>query len=798
MPVSRRSSRSKRTSGAGAEGPKRGVADFLSRAWVPVVFFALLAAGYFYHFIFTGDMILGSDTGTEFHRGNEPFAEALGNLRPANWSRFLGGTPESAALRPQYYPLVVIDLFTSQHRYFGWRYIFAMFTAGYFTFLCVRSLGLHPLAALVAGAAYASAPAFLAFSLAGHYAKMTVIGLFPLMYWALGKGMDTRRVIYFLILGGAVGIAIYSPHLQMAYFALWALGLLFLYKLIAHYRATRKTATALHQTLLAAGAICLGLAIGAEGLFPQYWNTRTSSKRAVQAQSDAGAGYEFAASWSLHPEEIFALVIPEFGGFDTETHRYWGRNPFKINSEYVGIVPLFFALIALSRIRRQSHIAFLTGLFALMVAYALGPHTPVHKLCYHFLPGVNVLRAPGMIAFLFAFALCVLAAYGLHRLITGDIAPEAVKRIGIAGGICTAVLLLFAFAPAALLSLWQNTMWTDMPTARQQVAQASLSQVGTGALLAALFVGTLTALSYRRAQNKLPIHTFALVILIVALIDTWRIDKLFLAYANPNRFPPEERVNADAVAFLKRDDSLFRVLALPNRNAMPLPGIDIVTGFNDFTIKRYDDILKSDALHTPEMLNLLNAKYIVAASELDTGQFQKVAGRQGLHIYRNPHALPWFYLAPQYEIIPDGDAVLQKLRDPNVRPTRTVLIEEDPGIAGDAHVTDAGTVERLEYDERRGYLKLKTQASGARILVISQNHHPNWHATVDGAPEPLIRANYLWTAVALAPGEHIVELAYRDPILAIARWITLGGVAIFIAAIALCIRKSPGATGNGN
>ena len=798
MPVFRRSSRSKRTSGAGAEGPKRGVADFLSRAWVPVVFFALLAVGYFYHFIFTGDMILGSDTGTEFHRGNEPFAEALGNLRPANWSRFLGGTPESAALRPQYYPLVVIDLFTSQHRYFGWRYIFAMFTAGYFTFLCVRNLGLHPLAALVAGAAYASAPAFLAFSLAGHYAKMTVIGLFPLMYWALDKGMDTRRVIYFLILGGAVGIAIYSPHLQMAYFALWALGLLFLYKLIAHYRAMRKTATALHQTLLAAGAICLGLAIGAEGLFPQYWNTRTSSKRAVQAQSDADAGYEFAASWSLHPEEIFALVIPEFGGFDTETHRYWGRNPFKINSEYVGIVPLFFAIIALSRIRRQSHIAFLTGLFALMVAYALGPHTPVHKLCYHFLPGVNVLRAPGMIAFLFAFALCVLAAYGLHRLIAGDIAPEAVKRIGIAGGICTAVLLLFAFAPAALLSLWQNTMWTDMPAARQQVAQASLSQVGTGALLAALFVGTLTALSYRRAQNKLPIHTFALVILIVALIDTWRIDKLFLAYANPNRFPPEERVNADAVAFLKRDDSLFRVLALPNRNAMPLPGIDIVTGFNDFTIKRYDDILKSDALHTSEMLNLLNAKYIVAASELDTGQFQKVAGRQGLHIYRNPHALPWFYLAPQYEIIPDGDAVLQKLRDPNVQPMRTVLIEEDPGIAGDAHATDAGTVERLEYDERRGYLKLKTQASGARVLVISQNHHPNWHATVDGDPEPLIRANYLWTAVALAPGEHIVELAYRDPILAIARWITLGGVAIFIAAIALCIRKSPGATDNGN
>ena len=144
---------------------------FLSRPWVPIVFFALLTTGYFYHFLITGDVIYGSDTGAEFHKGNEPFVEAMGKLSPKNWSRFMGGTPESSALRSQYYPLVIIDLFTSEQRYFGWRYIFAIFTAGYFMFLCARSFGLHPLAALIAGAAYASAPAFLSFSQAGHYAK---------------------------------------------------------------------------------------------------------------------------------------------------------------------------------------------------------------------------------------------------------------------------------------------------------------------------------------------------------------------------------------------------------------------------------------------------------------------------------------------------------------------------------------------------------------------------------------------------------------------------------------------------
>ena len=654
---------------------------FLSRPWVPIVFFFLLTAGYFYHILITGDVIYGSDTGAEFHRGNEPFAEALSKLPQKNWSRFMGGTPESAALRAQYYPLVVIDLFTSEHRYFGWRYIFAMFTAGYFMYLCARSFGLHPLAALIAGAAYASAPAFLTFSHAGHYAKMTVIGLFPLMYWALNRGMDTRRIIYFLILGGTVGIAIYSPHLQMAYFALWALGLLFLYKLIRDL-SRNGTKIALYQTLLSAGAICLGLAIGAEGVIPQYWNTKTSSKRAATEQED---GYEFASSWSLHPEEIFALVIPEFVSFDTNTttHKYWGRNAFKINSEYVGIVPLFFAIIALTRIRKKTHIAFLLGLFILAIAYALGPHTPLHKLLFHIVPGVKVLRAPGMIAFLFAFALCALGAYGLNRLITDSVTPETAKKLGIAGGICTAILLLFAFVPSILLSLWQNTMWTDIPAPRQQIAQNNLPIAGQGALLAALFVGILTAISYLRAQNKLQIHTFALIILTVILIDTWRIDKMFLNYVNPNRVPPQERVNANAVAFLKRDNTLFRVLALPDHNQMPLPGIDLVTGFNDFAIRRYDNILKSGSINNPAILNLLNTKYIVAPSELNIPYLQKIAGRQGLHIYRNPGALPYFYLAPQYEIIPDENQTLQKLGTPNTNPTQTALLEEDPGITSD-------------------------------------------------------------------------------------------------------------------
>lgn len=762
--------------------------ETLSKSWVPIVFFALLTLIYFYRFIFTGDVIYGSDTGAELQKGQEPFVEKLAKIPPANWSRYMGGTPESSGLRAQYFPLHVIALFTSEHRYFGWRYVIAMFCAGYFTFLCARSLGLHPLASLLAGVAYASAPAFLTFPRAGHFAKMSVISHLPLMYWALYRGMDTKKIIYFLILGGTVGISIYTPHLQMVYYALWAMGLLYLYKVVQHYLKEKNINAALYRSVLAAGAICLGLAIGAEGVFPQYWNTSTVTKRAGEDQE--GAGYEYASSWSLHPEEIFALVIPEFGGFDVEGgYQYWGRNAFKGNSEYVGIIPLFFGLFALSRMRKKSHIAFLFALFILAIAFSLGPHTPLHPLFYHIVPGVKVLRAPGMIAFLFSFALCLLSAYGLHRIFKGDLTPDTARKLLITGSASAVILLIFAFAPSILLSIWRTIFWTDMPSYRVETAQASLGYVGQGALLAALLVGVMTVLTHMRLQNKLQPHVFALILLPLILVDTWRIDKLFLSYANPKVVQPQERINPNVVNYLKQDTSLFRVLALPSAKEVPLYGIDLITGFNDFAIGRYDNLLKSNEMGRPTILNLLNTKYVVSKNPLDIPWMQKAGEADNLHIYKNPLALPWFYLTPNYEVIADEDQIFEKLKDPNTRPQETALLEEDPGISPDTNAQDPGTVQRLEYDARQGHVELKTNASGPRILVISQNHHPHWQAFVDGEEKPLIRANYLWTAVALSPGEHTVELIYHDPIVATTRWITFAGIGILVVGLIFTVRK---------
>ncbi|MDA0745018.1 MAG: hypothetical protein O2954_00745 [bacterium] len=758
---------------------------FLSTTWAPIIFFALLSIVYFTGFVFTDNVMVGQDTGSEYHAGEEPFLQKVKDLEPANWTRYLGGTPMTGARMPQYFPLHIISLFTSHHRYLGWRYFFAMFSAGYFMYLCIRGFNLRPLTALFSGVAYASTPTLLTFIFAGQEAKMLVIALFPLMVWGLYRGLLTGRPIYFLLLSAGIGAGIYTPHLQMLYYGLWGLGILFLFQVLHLHRLEKNTAATLRRSLFSAGAVCLGLAIGAVGTFPQYWYTKTQSRRAVQPEGE-GKGLEYAQSWALHPEEIASLIIPEFVHFfdpaQQENH-YWGRNPLKLNSEYFGIIVLFFAALALARTRKDPRVQLLLALFLLSLAFSLGPHTPLHGLLYRFVPGMKVLRVPGMIAFLFAFPACVLAAIGLDRLLgEPDPSSQFQRNLAIGSGIAGGLLLLVALAPGAALSLWTGVFWSDIPSSKLQIAQANLPNLSRGALTAAALITLLYFLVRKRTQGSLSPALLVVLLLPLMLFDTWRIDKSFLVYTDPNRQPPPEQMYPDVFNFFNRNQDLYRVLFL-SPLPVPIPGKDMgmrtyidkvtVDHHEPFSVLRYDRIIQGETLQNLAILNLLNTKYIVSRQALQG--LPEALSANGLYIYQNELALPWFYLAPQYTVETDEIRILQHLSNPEFPPTQTAILEtEPPGFTPDPDPDlQTDRLELLSYKEREGHIELQVSSQGPRLLVISENYHPFWNVYVDGKIEPLLRANYVWKAVALRAGEHRVEFRFRDPIAVACRWISL-------------------------
>ena len=93
------------------------------------------------------------------------------------------------------------------------------------------------------------------------------------------------------------------------------------------------------------------------------------------------------------------------------------------------------------------------------------------------------------------------------------------------------------------------------------------------------------------------------------------------------------------------------------------------------------------------------------------------------------------------------------------------------------------------YNYKEGVVRLRVSAGGPRLLVVGDNFHPHWSALVDGRPAPLVRADYVWKAVPVPPGEHLVELLYRSPPVARARAAAAACAALVLAGAGLALRR---------
>lgn len=130
----------------------------------------------------------------------------------------------------------------------------------------------------------------------------------------------------------------------------------------------------------------------------------------------AGLTYTQAAEFSVSPTGLITLLIPRF--FGDNPAAFWGLKWSLVEVfGYVGILPLFLALMAVALRRRQaSIIAFFAVLAVLALLLSLGDYTILHGWLYRFVPGFDKVRSAGRFLLLFDFALAVLAAFGLDRL----------------------------------------------------------------------------------------------------------------------------------------------------------------------------------------------------------------------------------------------------------------------------------------------------------------------------------------------------------------------------------------------
>ncbi|HKP49936.1 MAG TPA: DUF6541 family protein, partial [Gemmatimonadales bacterium] len=456
--------------------------------WLPFVVMAVLTLLAFRQYLLSGpgEMLLGQDTiaaGIMFRKFFVEHVRALGRL--PLWNPYLfGGVPTvEAGSGDILYPSSILHFLLPLTSALAWKLILHVYLAGVFMYLAARALGARRYSALFAGSAYLLSANLVSLVWGGQDGKMYVTALFPGALWLLITALDRRSWLRFVWLGVVAGLMVVA-HPQLAYYAYIALAGYAVGSLWARRRDGATLANVLAGGMLAA---VTALGVSSVVLVPMYRYLREDSPRA-----GPGRGFEYASSWSLHAQEAVSLFIPEFSGTDVQSETYWGKNPFKHNSEYGGALVFVLGIAGVMGLRGDPRRWAFGAMAGIALLYALGSGTPIFRVLYLLVPGLKNFRAPSLATFIAIAALTILATLLIDRVLAAE-DPRA-RRVAsialLAGAVLALLIALMTLAGGSgLYQTWLSVFGAPEGIDRSAAFVANQPRIVGGALAVTLLCG---------------------------------------------------------------------------------------------------------------------------------------------------------------------------------------------------------------------------------------------------------------------------------------------------------------------
>jgi hypothetical protein len=343
----------------------------------------------------------------------------------------------------------VLELILPPFVFVNWIHAIYLVFASFmlFNFLRLSSLNFFP--AFLGGLIFAWLGSNFTLTYAGHIPKFAVLA-FAASYLFFLKEMELNKSGW-----------------EWAVFAGLSLGLMFAEQqdvalffsvILAPYTLLKlfQMKVSVMKKLVSFGLIpVVALLFMAPALFASFM-TNVAGVAANDEEEDKQARWEFATQWSWPPEESIDFVAPGYMGWrsgELEGGPYWGRMGrsagwektrqgfmnFKLENQYIGIVPVFFAIIAIVVLcplyfssRRNSYnwicdewgVELIFWSVALLISLVLsfGKYFPLYYIFYQ-LPLVNSIRNPNKFLQVFQLILAILSAYGFEAILRymGDV-----------------------------------------------------------------------------------------------------------------------------------------------------------------------------------------------------------------------------------------------------------------------------------------------------------------------------------------------------------------------------------------
>jgi hypothetical protein len=732
-------------SGGGRTGDER---VFEVGAGVAAALYSAMSLIYFLPAFMPGRHIFGTDY-TQVGYIMYEFARqriAEGSL-PGWVPHIFGGLPMFANPGSVFYPIRLLSnaLFPGT-----WAmpvtYVFQFAIAGFGMYLLARELRCRSWVAFVAGVAFMFTGITMSAVHAGHDGRIIVATFAPLFLFFLHRGVRTGALPWFAGAAATLGFALLSFQIQSNYYLLLS-GAAWAVFALVHLGIVRTPRALASRSALGLAAVAFGFAMAAVNFLPF---------REYVADSPRGEarGYEYSTSWALPPVELVGMAVPEHSGVLGD---YAGANPFKLNNEYMGATVLLLLVLGFLFARRDRYWWFFAGLAAFMTLIALGGHTPAYRLFYEVLPGTQRFRAPSIAFFMVATALVAMAAVTLERLAEARqarIEPASRQGSRKVQADRSGRLLAWGLGACVIIAVLAAIIATAMPGHPQAAAGFARFALVTAVAAILVWLWWLAAL---------PTIAFAALLAVLTATDLSVVNRQFFSTVDA----PERMFGMDSfIRYLAEAPRPNRVWILPapdwhDNNVLMLYGVEQAGGQHGNQLQRFNEYAGTtgetyvnwmNMFSHSNFVNAANVRYVVSRVDLQlTGEdtlTMRQRHREGGFIYENLRAMPRAWLVGSVIATADTMAALEILRDDGFDiAASAVVYGPDPGLSDQPL---EGAVEIHEHTPDR--VVLSARSNRPALLVLSDNFHRDWVATVNGTEVPILRTNHTFRGVVVGAG----------------------------------------------
>jgi Bacterial membrane protein YfhO len=654
-------------------------------------------------------------------------------------------------------PMRVILASVEKPAFWDFYILLRLFLAAFFTYLFAREIGIGFTGSLVAAIAY---------SLSGHFIYFINMADLDAQIWLPALLLVTHklaeRVTYrkFAITAFLIALIILTgmPESALFIFVLATLYLFFrLWKLAPAEQREKLWWRTPQIGLVAAGVVGLLISLPQVLPFLEYLRNAFNPRA-------PGVGMRYI--WAGTAPTLF---MPTFFG---HLYAFWnGVDPLKM-LPYIGTVCLLLAFAGMCRKGTWPRLTwFFVGfaIFYLLKAFGMPPIQWLGQL-----PLFSMSLFPKHAFPEFAFCMAMLAGMGADDVLKNEVNYSRFLFASI-----LVVLTVFGFAAY----YWNEALYSG-----------GLYELTKSCVIFDFTFGLVWLLGMA-ARRFAPSRAIAIALVLLPAAELIG----FIPRGRTERY--DAFTKPPFVAFLRGDRQLYRTFSIdnvlrPNTNAAY--GIDDIRTLDPLQVSRYIDFLRADfspliydrfdasevsrkIIRSP-LLDLLNVKYILTNPGPVVGfasdKFE-LAYDSEIRIYRNKNALPRAFVVGHAEVLTDKNRILAKLAEPGFDPKENVILEEN--ITNNAAMTPAAsspvTFERYEPN----YIRLQAELTHPGWLVLTDTYYPGWKVLIDSGAGRILPADYIFRAVPLESGRHVVEFVYRPASFVWGVAISLSTIGILIA-----------------